>query len=261
MIRKEFQVSKLSPIMAGQEEKPEGTLSTSRESVGSESSSGIPQTEAYTNTCTTAAQSSSEDVTKNLHAGSESQTVTQEPPPVAQTSDLITRQDLCSELKDSDQNKHRVILDLEPGLGDSAGSDTGTTVTSPSSITTKQLLEVGSGKTKQKPSVVSASFSETLKDPGPSQESLEELDAMCTPCDMEFRCSVFLGTGDELPGVQAKKRRKRDGSSEAMLTSESGNETSGDKMIMLSFELIRGEDNDSLHQIVQYIKNKLQLLQ
>ena len=240
--------------MAGQEEMPEGNPSTFRVSGGSESSSSIPQIEA---TCTAATHSLG-DVTKDLHAGTGAQTAAQESPSVAESSDS-RRQDLGSELKDSDGNKHRVILELESKLGGTARSDTA--VTSPSSITTKQSPEfecAATANSKQKPPLLPAGFKQTVKDP--SQESLEEIDAMCTPCDLEFQCSVFLGIADELPGVQAKKKRKREGSSETMLASGSGNETSGEG-IMLSFELIQGNDNDSLHQIVQYIKNKLQLLQ
>ena len=235
--------------MAGQEEVPEDTATVSGGSESSLATSIGPQTqvETYTNTCTAAAQSFG-NITTDLHPG-----VTQECPSVAADS---RRKDISSQGSDKS-----VVMELDSGC--TTGSDTDTAIIP--SITSSEFSrsEMGvccatTGKSKQKPPLLPTSFKETAKNV--SQQSLDEIDPMSTPCRLGFQCSMVLGSTDELPCTQSKKRRKCDGSTEAVLTSGSGNRKSGEGII-LSFELIRGEDKDSLHQIVQYIKNKLQLLQ
>ena len=71
----------------------------------------------------------------------------------------------------------------------------------------------------------------------------QELEAMCTPCNALFECSVAFGGYTGSQRKRAKGRRPKQ-------TLGAG--------VLLTFEWLQGEDVDSLHQITQYFRNKLQ---
>lgn len=86
------------------------------------------------------------------------------------------------------------------------------------------------------------------------QQQLKELEAMYTPCNVEFQCSILFGSPGEELGAQVGARKSR--------VSSSGKEdkcgSQEQKLMMyLSFEWIEGNGRDLLHQITQYLNNKL----
>lgn len=70
-----------------------------------------------------------------------------------------------------------------------------------------------------------------------------ELEELCVPCNAMFECTL-TEEGCKLP--QAKRTKGKGGKYGAC------------QGVQLSFEWLRGDDKDSLHQITQYMKNKLQ---
>lgn len=76
---------------------------------------------------------------------------------------------------------------------------------------------------------------------------LNEIEAMCTPCNIEFQCSVFISK--ELGDMQSKS---------AKITCKGMKHKQGGKGgVLLSFEWIQGDSKETLHQLSQYIRNKI----
>ena len=75
----------------------------------------------------------------------------------------------------------------------------------------------------------------------------QQIEALNSPCFVEFRCSVSCGEGESVPSKRVR-------------VSGDGVRVSGDgvrvgRRVSVEFEWISGEDRDLLHQIVQYLKN------
>ena len=86
------------------------------------------------------------------------------------------------------------------------------------------------------------------------QQQLKELEDMYTPCNVEFQCSILFGSPGEELGTQVGARKSRTSSSDECGSQEQK------LMIYLSFEWIQGNGRDLLHQITQYLNNKLKKL-
>ncbi len=69
----------------------------------------------------------------------------------------------------------------------------------------------------------------------------EELEALSSPCNAVFECTLTLERCKSLPAKRTK-----------------GKETERKWELLLSFEWIQGDNKDSLHQITQFLKNKMQ---
>ena len=74
--------------------------------------------------------------------------------------------------------------------------------------------------------------------------AMQEIESLCTPCNVEFECSVLLSIAEK-PHGQRHKRPKL------------STETAMPESISLSLEFIQGDNKDLLHQISQYLKNKI----
>ena len=74
-----------------------------------------------------------------------------------------------------------------------------------------------------------------------------EIDALCSPCALEFTCCIKL---EKISDINFAKRKKK-----AFLES-SGEGREGDEVVSLEFQWIKG-DKDLLDQIMQYLQNKL----
>ncbi len=70
----------------------------------------------------------------------------------------------------------------------------------------------------------------------------QELEALCTPCYVAFECTATL---ESCETTRAKKANEK----------KDGEQNQG---VLLSFEWLQGDDKDSLHQITQYLRNKMQ---
>ena len=78
---------------------------------------------------------------------------------------------------------------------------------------------------------------------------MAELEALSTPCLIQFSCSLGYTHQEE----SSPKKRKLDTKAKALPKGEEDG-------LCVQFEWIDGKDKDSLHQIVQYLQNKLQQL-
>ena len=68
----------------------------------------------------------------------------------------------------------------------------------------------------------------------------QQIEALNSPCFVEFRCSVSCGEGESVPSKRVRV---------------SGDGVRVGRRVSVEFEWISGEDRDLLHQIVQYLKN------
>ena len=81
----------------------------------------------------------------------------------------------------------------------------------------------------------------------------QDLEAVYTPCNVEFQCSLLLGRLGEEVGAQVGTSKKcKLGEVDTIDSQEQS------LMMYLSFEWIQGSERDLLHQITQYFRNKLQ---
>ncbi len=88
-----------------------------------------------------------------------------------------------------------------------------------------------------------------------------ELEALSTLCTVKFTCSIISGNGDgEIEPSPKKKPKLNPGHSQKtpLLEAAALSET-GDNGTQLCVELkwVEGDDRDILHQILQYLSNRL----
>lgn len=83
------------------------------------------------------------------------------------------------------------------------------------------------------------------------RQTEEEIEALCVPCNIEFICCIKL---EEAAASASTKRKKKKGT-------RSKRETEASKeVVVLELELVQGDESrDSLHQIMQYIQNRMSL--
>ena len=96
---------------------------------------------------------------------------------------------------------------------------------------------------------------EPLDPPMKYQQQLKELEDMYTPCNVEFQCSILFGSPGEELGTQVSTSKKRTVSSSGEEDEFRSHEQK--LMVYFSFEWIQGNERDILHQITQYLNNKL----
>lgn len=85
------------------------------------------------------------------------------------------------------------------------------------------------------------------------QKQIEmEIEALCFPCDLHFTCTITLVTPGETDGRGGCSKRRKKGKR----ASEEGGE--GREMVCLELQWLEGNmDKDQLHQIMQYLSNKM----
>lgn len=85
-------------------------------------------------------------------------------------------------------------------------------------------------------------------------KALSELEALSTPCHMEFTCTIVSGCHDNNPSPKRRKSNDPLPQKKRKLSTDKAEETVG---VFIEFEWVEGEDKDLLHQIIQYLSNKV----
>ena len=85
--------------------------------------------------------------------------------------------------------------------------------------------------------------------------AMEEIESLYTPCNLQFHCSVKIGERSQRSADRRVEKRKK-GRAVSKRTAE-GESESLPAVILLCFEEVKGNDRDSVHQIMQYLKNRL----
>lgn len=84
--------------------------------------------------------------------------------------------------------------------------------------------------------------------------AMEEIESLYTPCNLQFHCSIKVGESARMSGDRSVEKRKRGG---AVSKRTAEGEPESPTVVLLCFEEAKGNDRDSVHQIMQYLKNRL----